>query len=390
MSTTEKRRKMLINLVYFAFVIAAYYFFVKYAAALIAPFLVAFAIAMFLQKPVRHISAKTKIPKKPIAAAAVFLILAVIAGVIALVGYKIVMEFKGLGQYLLERLENLPALIDDIEIWLKSNIGFLPDAIENTISNSIGDFTDKARAFIDEKGAVSLPSSDDSGKVDLSFLSGPIGSIISTAKQIPMFLTATLISIVACFFLTCDYDNFTNTIKKSLSEEQEKNLVRTKRLFTDVLGKMFKSYATIILITFCEVAIGLNIMKFCNIYEGGYIVAIALIIAVVDIFPVLGTGTILWPWAFICFVTGDIALGIGIIIMYAVISVLRQVIEPKLVSMNIGIHPVITLMGMYLGAQLFGVLGIFILPITLFLLKALNDEGIIHLWGRKSKEKSTK
>lgn len=390
MNTTEKRRSTLINIVYFALIIAAYYLFIKYAAALIAPFLVAFAIAMFLQKPVRHIAKKTRISKKIIAAAAVFLILAVVAGVLALVGYKIAVEFKGLGQYLLERLEDLPALVNDIETWLKSNIGFLPDSFENTVSDSISSLADKARVFIGEKSSVSLPSSEGSGSFDLSILSGPIGSIISTAKQIPMFFTATLISIIACFFLTCDYDNFTNTIKKNLSEEHEKNLVRTKRLFTDVLGKMFKSYATIILITFCEVAIGLNIMKFFGIYEGGYIIAIALTIAIVDIFPVLGTGTILWPWSFICFVTGDIAMGISLIIMYAVISVLRQIIEPKLVSMNIGIHPVITLMGMYLGAQLFGVLGIFILPITFFLVKALNDEGIIHLWGRKNKENSAK
>ena len=385
MNTTEKRRSTLINIVYFALIIAAYYLFIKYAAALIAPFLVAFGIAMFLQKPVRRISQKTKISKKFVAAASVFFILAVIAGILALVGYKIAIEFKGLGQYLLERLENLPALVNDIEAWIKTNIAFLPDSIEKPLVGSISDFADKILTFVSERSAETPPVEGGSDKIDLSFLSGPIGSLISTAKQIPMFLTATLISIIACFFLTCDYDNFTNTIKKALSEEQEIKLVKTKRLFSDVLGKMFKSYATIILITFCEVAIGLNIMKFFNIYEGGYIVAIALTIAIVDIFPILGTGTILWPWSFICFITGDIALGIGLIVMYAVISVLRQIIEPKLVSMNIGIHPVITLMGMYLGTQLFGVLGIFILPITFFLVKALNDEGIIHLWGRKNK-----
>lgn len=390
MNTVEKRRSTLINIVYFALIIAVYYLFIKYAAALIAPFLVAFGIAMFLQKPVRLISKKTKINKKFIAAGAVFLILAVIAGVLALVGYKIAVEFKGLGQYLLERFEDLPSLVNDIENWIISNIGFLPDSVEKPIEGTVNEFADKVLTFLSEKSADSLPVEESAGKIDLSFLSGPIGSLISTAKQIPMFFTATLISIIACFFLTCDYDNFTSTIKKLFSEEHEKNLVRTKRLFADVLGKMFKSYATIILITFCEVAIGLNIMKFFGIYNGGYIVAISLIIAIVDIFPVLGTGTILWPWAFISFVTGDIAMGIGIIVMYVVISVLRQIIEPKLVSMNIGIHPVITLMGMYLGAQLFGVLGIFILPITFFLVKALNDEGIIHLWGRKNKENSTK
>lgn len=382
MNIVEKRRSTLINLVFFALIIAAYYFFVKYAVWLVAPFIIAFGIAMFLQKPVRLISQKTKLSKKIVAAISVFLIIAALVSVVVLVGYRIVVEFKGLWQYLLEKLHNLPELVQSVEGWLISHLAFLPDSLETTAVNAISNFADRLLLLIvEQKNTFGNPEIS-SGGFDFSVISGPLGSIISTAKQIPAILAAILISIVACFFLACDYDNFTNTIKKALSEEHEKSLVKTKRLFSNILGKMFKSYATIILITFCEVAIGLNLLKLLGVYEGGYIVAISLIIAVVDIFPVLGTGTILFPWAFISFITGNIGMGIGLIVMYAVISVLRQIIEPKLVSMNIGIHPVFTLMGMYLGAQLFGVLGIFILPITFFLVKALNDEGIIHLWRR--------
>ncbi len=385
MNIVEKRKATLINLVFYALIIAVYYFFIKYAAWLIAPFIVAFAVALFLQKPVRIISQKTKINKKVIAAASVFLIVATLAGTVVFAGYRIGVEFKGLWQYLVEKMNNLPDFVQSIESRLVGFLAFLPDSLEKTSVNVIEDFFDKLLLLLVEQKNT-FNTSDTAGSFDLSILSGPLDSLISTAKQIPVFLTATLMSIIACFFLTCDYDNFTNTIKKNISVEHEKSLVRTKRLFGDILGKMFKSYATIILITFCEVAIGLNILKLFGIYKSGYIIAISLIIALVDIFPVLGTGTILWPWAFISFVSGNIGLGIGLLVIYAIISVLRQIIEPKLVSMNIGIHPVFTLMGMYLGAQLFGVLGIFILPITFFLVKALNDEGIIHLWGRKKEQ----
>lgn len=382
MNITEKRRSILINIVYFTLIIAAYYFFIKYAAWLVAPFLVAFGVAMFLQKPVRKISQKTKLSKKIIAAASVILILAALVSVVALVGYKIVVEFRGLWSFILEKLRNLPELIQSIESWIISHLAILPDSLEKTAIGALNDFTDKLLLLLVEQKNTFGSLESSSGGFDFSVITAPLGSLISTAKRIPTFFAAALISIVACFFLSCDYDNFTNTIKKSLSEEKEKTLVRVKRLFSDILGKMFKSYATIILITFCEVAIGLNIMKLFGVYDYGYITAISIIIALIDIFPVLGTGTILIPWAILSFITGNIGLGIGLLIMYAVISVLRQIIEPKLVSMNIGIHPVFTLLGMYLGAQLFGVLGIFILPITFFLVKALNDEGIIHLWGR--------
>lgn len=382
MNIVEKRRSMLINFVFYALIIAAYYLFMKYAFGVVAPFIIAFGIAMFLQKPVRAISKKTKIKKNIIAAVAVLLIIAILASLLVLVGYRIVVEFRGLGGYLLDKLNNLPALVQSAEGWIISHISFLPDSIEKTAVDAIGDFADKLLLLLAGQKTSLGEAGLDAGSLDLSLITTPLGGLLSTAKQIPAILTATLISIIACFFLTCDYDNFTNMIKKNVSEEHERSLVKTKKLFGDILGKMVKSYSTIILITFCEVAIGLNILKLIGVYDGGYIIAISIVTAFVDIFPVLGTGTIMIPWAIFSLFSGNIGLAIGLIVMYALISVIRQIIEPKLVSMNVGIHPVITLMGMYLGLQLFGVLGIFILPITFFLVKALNDEGIIHLWGR--------
>lgn len=380
MNIVEKRRSMLINFTFYALLIAAYYFFMKFAFWLVAPFIAAFLIAMFLQKPVRAISKKTKIKKNFIAAVAVLLIVALLLSLIVLVGYRIFVEFRGLGQYLMSRLNDLPDLIHSTEAWLVSHLKFLPDSLESTAVSAINDFADRLLLLVVEQKNT-FGEAQSSG-LDFSALATPLGGLLSTAKQIPAFFTAVLISIVACFFLTCDYDNFTHMIKSSVSEQHEASLVRTKRLFGDILGKMVKSYATIILITFCEVAIGLNVLKLIGVYDGGYVVAISIVTALVDIFPVLGTGTIMIPWAIISFFGGNYGLGIGLLVLYALITVLRQIIEPKLVSMNVGMHPVITLMGMYLGVQLFGVIGIFTLPITFFLLKALNDEGIIHLWGR--------
>ncbi len=382
MNITEKRRSMLINFVFYALIIAVYYFFMKFAFGVVAPFIIAFGVAMLLQKPVRAISKKTKIKKNIIAAITVLLILLVAVSLLVFVGYRIAVEFKGLGSYLLEKLNDLPGLIMAAESWLISHLAFLPDSLENTAVDAISNFADRLLLLLVEQENTFSQTNLDAGGIDLSIITTPLGSLISTARQIPAILTATLISIIACFFITCDYDNFTNMIKKNVSEEHEKALVRTKKLFGDIIGKMVKSYATIIFITFCEVTIGLNILKLIGVYDGGYIIAISIVTAFVDIFPVLGTGTIMIPWAIINLFTGNIGLAIGLVIMYAVITVIRQILEPKLVSMNVGMHPVITLMGMYLGLQLFGVLGIFILPITFFLVKALNDEGIIHLWGR--------
>lgn len=379
MNLIEKRKENLINIAYFAVAAALYALFLKYAFWIVAPFIIAFLVALILQKPIRAISKKTKIKRSIVGAVSVFLILSVIITAIILVGYRLVGEFKGLGSYILAKLHDLPELIKSAESWVISHLAFLPDSIESSLADTISGFIDNLLLYVEQgKTAEGMNLSADS--FDLSLITTPLGGIISTAKHIPAILTAALISIIACFFVTCDYDSITSLVKNNISEEHEAMIIKVKRLFGDIIGKMIKSYATIIFVTFCEITIGLNVLKLIGVYDGGYIVAISICTALLDILPVFGTGTVLVPWAIYNFFTGNIGLGIGLLVIYGLITVIRQILEPRLVAMNVGLPPIVTLAGMYLGLQLFGVVGLFALPITFVMLKVLNEEGIIHLW----------
>ena len=121
------------------------------------------------------------------------------------------------------------------------------------------------------------------------------------------------------------------------------------------------------------------ILKLLNIYNGGYILIIAILTAIVDIVPVLGTGTIVIPWAVYNLFVGNYALAIGLFALYIIITVIRQIIEPKLVATQLGLPAFLIITSMFIGSQIFGVMGIFILPITILTLKLLNDEGIINI-----------
>lgn len=386
MEITEKRKATLINIAYYSVIVALFYLFMKYAFGLVAPFIVAFAIAILLQKPLRIISEKTKIKKNILGAIAVLLIISIIISAVVLVGYRLFDEFRGFGEYIMSKMSDLPGLIRSAENWILARLTVLPDSLEKTVSDSVTGIVDRLLLASQEETA-NVSQTGESG-FDLSFLATPLGGLLSTAKYIPVIFAGIFMGIIACFFITCDYDKFTMLIRENISREHEIAIVKTRRLLGDILGKMLKSYATLIFITFCEVSIGLNILKLIGVYSGGYILVLSIITAIVDILPVLGTGTILIPWAVFNLFTGNIGLGIGLVILYALITVIRQVLEPRLVAMNVGLHPVITLFGMYMGVQLFGFLGIFILPITFVLVKALNDEGIIHLWGMDRKNQS--
>ena len=108
--------------------------------------------------------------------------------------------------------------------------------------------------------------------------------------------------------------------------------------------------------------------------------AIAFIIAVLDILPVLGTGTVLIPWAVLAFASGRISTGVGVFGLYLVITVVRNLIEPKLVGKQMGLSPVIMLPCMLIGLKFFGIIGLFVVPLLVSFLKQLNDRGIIKIF----------
>ena len=113
----------------------------------------------------------------------------------------------------------------------------------------------------------------------------------------------------------------------------------------------------------------------------GYPLLIALLIAFADAMPILGSGTVMIPWAIISAIHGDVRLALALIILYVIISIVRQILEPKMVSRQIGIHPIFTLLAMYTGYKTLGFFGILFGPIILIIIKpifeTLIDKGIV-------------
>ena len=144
-----------------------------------------------------------------------------------------------------------------------------------------------------------------------------------------------------------------------------------------MVGTLFvciRSYALIMSITFVELSLGLTVIGVKNS------ILIAFLISVFDVLPVLGTGGIMIPWTVISALTGNYSLSLGLLIVYLFITVIRNIIEPKIVGSQIGLHPVVTLASMFAGVQLLGVVGLFGFPISLSLLRHLNDNGTIHIF----------
>lgn len=380
-TTVEKRRALIINVAYFALIIGAFYLFMRYAFWTVSPFIFAFFIAMLLQKPVYAVTKRTHLKKGFVSFTAVFFIAALLAGLVALAGTTVLTELKGFASKLTETFKSIPEFIAGAEAWVLGLLEPLPDAIEGSLSASVNDFTENLLSAFSQHGEdFATPGKAPAMQFDFSTLITPLSGVISTASKLPAFLISIIIFFIATCFITADYDRIVNFIKRQLPEDKRAALTKTKALTLSTLGKMVKAYCLIICITFTEILIGLTALNLLGFYSGSYRVVISLCIAVVDIFPILGSGTVLIPWGIISLLRGNIGLGVGLLVLYVIITVLRQYIEPKLVAGQLGLPPAATLVAMYLGLKIFGIPGIFMLPLIITILKVLNDDGIIHIW----------
>lgn len=378
----EKRRAFIIHTLYFILLAGAFYLFVKYALFLFTPFLIALAVAMLLQKPIAYITKKTPLKRGLLSALFVLVFLLIIGFLLFLAGAKLATELRGLMNFLMEWLSDLPKAIKTVEKTLLDALRFLPDSLEQAARTSVSSFADKL--LLQVKGEAAADAAGGLAGFDFSILKTPLSTIWTTAKQIPSALISTLVTIIASIFMTAEYPMLTGFVKRQISDEKRQVLSASKRILFSSLGKLAKSYAMILCITFIEMSVGLWILYVTKIFTGGYLIAIAAVTAVVDILPILGTGSVLIPWVLYSFAVGKTSLGIGLLVLYGVIFVLRQFLEPKLVANNLGLPSVVTIIGMYIGLQLFGFIGLFLVPVCLILLKALNDEGVLKLWKRES------
>ena len=377
----EKRRATLINAAYIALVCAVIFFACKYTFGLLLPFVFAFVIATLLQRPVNFITKKTPLKRSLAGAVCVLLLLGVVIFVLAFAGVQLFEQIRGFVDYLIARLQNISQVSENIKVWALDVISFLPESLRATLNEQITVFFDDIITNGFENISISSIGIDWGSLISKGGI-----AIKDTVIQIPSVLIACVISLIACVFMTSDYNRIKYFILNQFSDEHRKKLVMTKKLAEGTLKKMIKAYTLIILITTAEMLIGLTILKIAGVFSSDFIVVISLGIAIVDIIPVLGTGTVLVPWAIYSFISGKIGMGIGLLVIYAVVTVLRQVIEPKLVAGQVGLPPIVTIIAMYVGTKTIGVLGFFVLPFAVIVIKELNDNGIIHLFKTSKTE----
>ncbi len=347
---TLERKAFILNVLYFALAAAILYFCVKYALGWVLPFLIAFLVSMLLRPVIRFLAKKFKIPQKLSALILVLLFYAVVGFLLFLVIAKLVLISRDIFSNIPQMYEDyLAPQITDLFEQFKTLTERLDPNIAQMIQNATSSFVDSSGSLVSNLSAKVL------------------GYLSNTVISLPGIILFIVFSIVSSVFFSMDFTKISGYITGILPDKMNVRLTKLKTMAADIGRKYVKSYAILIAITFAELSLGLLILGVDNA------IALAAVIAFIDLLPVLGTGAVLIPWSLILLIMGNYGLAIGLAVLYVVMLIVRNILEPRIVGRQIGVHPLAMLVSMYAGLKIFGFIGIFVLPLVLLAVKGFLE-----------------
>lgn len=345
--TVEQQKSFLIKAAYYAAVIVLGLLLLKLLIGPLLPFSIAVILTVSIQGILRKGVKKFSLKKKP---ASVTFVLVLFTGIIMVTFFM----FRALYRQLTELMTSLPhyskeisAAINSIFDRFNAVFGRMTDVTSETVGNissaTLDTITEKSAAFITE------------------LLTNFVGGI-------PQFLLSLVITVIASVYIAKDYDDITKFVVGFIPKQVTKRLVFIKDTILYKLGRLIRGYSIIVAITFLELLIGLLLLK------SKYALTIAAVTALVDVLPILGSGTVLIPWAIGAALMGNTSKAVGLIVLYLIIAAIRNVLEPKIIGDKLGVHPVIMLASLVLGLWLFGAVGVIIMPLLAVTGKSLIEE----------------
>jgi len=317
------------------------------------PFIFAWWISNLLSPVVELLHKKTHIHKGLITFIILIIFISILLLIVSFLGFTIINQAR----IILDKIPEISDILEDNII---------------TISQNLITFKTYIPALLAQNLDLDIPGILQNINLSVSTI---LASLVGTVAFIPNLLVGIIVTFVASFFMTKD--------KMKLKEMQMQLL--SHKFFRESIVKIFKEDVVMVLLgylraqlimmslTFIEVAIGLTILKI------PYAILIGLGIGILDALPVFGTGTVFIPWVIILLFYKNYSLAIGIFVVYLVATLGRQSLEPKIISTQIGIHPLITLLIIYSGIKIFGVAGIIIAPLIAITLLAIKKAELLKL-----------
>ena len=336
----------------------------KYMLGWFLPFLLGFLIAYILRPLVGFIKRHSSMSGRRASIVSAALFYLALGGGFWLMGSYLFGRAQQLG-------ERLPELYEG---------GIQP--MLQTISQRIGELTGD-RVFTGTVGAGA------SGALDIvnNALGGAASStsqrvvelLGSLAGKLPVIAIAIIFTILSSVLILADYPKVCRTLTNIIPEKHRRSVLSAKDYMLATIGKALRAYAIIMAGTFVVLAPALWLLGRSNF------IAAAALIALMDFLPIIGSGIVLVPWGIFLLLTGSTGAGAGMIALWVGISILRELLEPRILGGQIGLHPLAAVTAMYAGLRIAGVWGLIAAPILCLLVRHLHREGMLTAWGKQER-----
>lgn len=352
----NRHLKLLLRLAYLALGLAGAWLFLTVLLPLILPFLLALGLSWLLERPVVGLMRRFHLRRWIAAALCTLALVILLCGGLGLILWRAGYELALLLGRLPTLLAGLPSMGRGLERWAYRFIVALPIQFQ--------DFFNQALTGLINRG-IDLPN---------RFYDALAGMVTKAAAALPSVGFFLFTTTLATYFSSASRPNLMAFLRLQTPERWHKYLDESKHILKGAFGSWLRAQGILMLITFCELTAGFLLLRV------DLALLLAGLVALVDALPIFGTGTILIPWAAFSLLGGNWRLGVGLGVLYGVVTLVRSLLEPKLVGARVGLHPLAALLAMYVGFSAFGVWGLILAPLIAIFLKQLHDSGLIKLW----------
>ncbi|AIF43226.1 sporulation integral membrane protein YtvI [Virgibacillus sp. SK37] len=347
------------------FLLLILYTIIRYAGSILLPIIIATIVSLILHPFVSFIEKNLKLPRIVATFSAIILIFLIVIGGIFLLVTEVIQGTVYLAEnvpaYFRQAMQQLNEFIQLKIIPFYEKLLSIFNSLENGYQSAIEDYLKQATSNIAESGSAMLQ--------DLLL------KIPSYLSMLPGSITIIIFILLATFIITNDLDNLKQMVSRAMPMQLHSVFRELTTQFKRTTLGFIKAQIILVIISAVLIFIGLTILNIKHAFT------ISLFAVVVDLLPYIGTGLIFIPWILFLYITAEYTLTIRLAILYMVVIIVRQIIEPKVLSSSIGIHPLVALITLFAGVQLWGIMGFILTPVFLIVLNVIYQAGVLKkLW----------
>lgn len=334
-------------------VIAAIFVFL-WGAKYFAPLICAFIFSTIMEPMVRLMTntdksgrkrSKGGLPRSVAVIISMLIVFTIIGTVMLLLINALIAEVSNLASSLPTLLPEIYETVQSWAAWVRENIELLPPEIIDTLLSTVSSLGSKVG----------------------DFAAGIAGTTVSWAASFPSIILFVLFTVMSTYFWASGRYRYQAYFYDSLPRTWVEQIDHMYKSMIGTLIGYIKAQIIIMCFMFVLLAVGFAILQV------DYVILLALVIAILDALPSIGTGLVLLPWGVYNLLFGTFPLGVGLVVLYLCAIGLRQLLEPRVLSYQIGLHPLFTMSAMYAGLKALGVFGMLVGPVTVIIIKYILE-----------------